>query len=251
MSCHKTVSTKPVAPPQWPGRTEVIKPQQVLADRPSVATPGVSRKTNSAGELKTAEFIHTRPVQVHEPYASTSDQWYSTEDLPLNRTQPEAGGYMETAATPEPVRARNEINAQFVSSKTIYSAENLQWTKIEANRATIQDELDIPAPPAPVDHSAHLDVDFDTQEQEQTVNEDPFAAVFPQDDVSETILNSDDPMNSYAPTLPGNKPTAGQSEEELQMFGIPARKLGLVALAGMILLAAILHRRRTSDIHEM
>lgn len=240
----KNVTTKTVTPPQWLGRNTALQPQQVSTNHPLVSTPGVP-----ARNLQTAEFIHSRPAQSVEPHATTSDQWYSTEDQPMNQPRQRSGGYMEAATAPR--RSRNEINAQFVSSTTIYSPENLQWSKLEVAQATIHEGSHIPAPPAPVEQShQHDELPPFAVSHQTSAGEDPFADVFGQDDVSDTLLASDDPLEKFAPTIP-TVGAAAATTQERHILGIPIRKLGLVFLAGLILMAAIIHRRRTSELHEL
>ena len=83
---------------------------------------------------------------------------------------------------------------------------------------------------------------------------DPFASVFDRSEVSDTLLSSDDPLRELAPAIPQHnniEAEATQTSQPMLLLGIPVRKLALVLLAGLILLAAIIHRRRTGDLHEM
>lgn len=145
--------------------------------------------------------------------------------------------------------ARNRINAQFASSTTIYSPENLQWISLEASQATIQQDDPVPAPPVLADFSTDSEELLPTYTAADS--DDPFAAVFAEDEVSDTLLSSDDPLSRFAPPVPVAADEPAAISEEMLLFGIPVRKLVLVLLAGLILLAAIIHRRRTSDLHEI
>jgi hypothetical protein len=114
----------------------------------------------------------------------------------------------------------------------------LRWAKLEADRATLKDSRsdrglvehtharDEGVPPAPVD------------------DDDPFAAAFGSPDAQTDALIDEMPEALVAPEIPAEGERTSAWDKEF--LGVPLRKVALLALAGLILLAAIIHRRRNS-----
>ncbi len=227
--------------PQWPGRNVATQPHQVTqAPAPAVTV----QRTNTPSidkQFKTAEFLNPRPSQVTSPgTTSESRDWHSSKTQ--TRSQ---GGYMEVTRSP---RQNNNVQTRLISSSHIYSPENLQWTKLEASLATIRESDPVPMP-APVENSAERPVFAEEQDQELAATDDIFAG-FEDAGMMDTTLESDAPLSDAAPTAPAEEGSTNEATG-IAIMGIPVHKLALVSLAGLILMAAIYHRRRTLMIHDV
>jgi len=232
--------------PTWPGRTVSNRPKQVEEQKQSAVMTRKSTSPALDDQFKTAEFLHPRPAEASSPGTTSEPQdWHFADRQPQRQ-----GGFMELNRTSRKSSSRNKVRTQLISSSHIYSPENLQWTKLDASLATISESNPAPMPAPPVQETSERPVFADEVEQQETAvaDDDPFAA-FEDAEVVETVLESDaPPLKEAAPSAPeANSPAVGG---EKTMFGIPVHKLGLVGLAGLILLAAIYHRRKTFQIHE-
>jgi len=228
--------------PQWPGRDSVTQPQQVAENlAPAVTTPRASTPSIDK-QFKTAEFLNPRPSQVKSPGTTSGTRdWNSMSQEPRSQ-----GGFMEVTRSPRQSNAN--VQTRLISSSHIYSPENLQWTKLDASLATIREND--PAPlPTPIDNPAERPVFAEESNDEIAAAEDLFAG-FEDAEIMETTLESTAPLSESAPAAPDEK-GASNDAAGMTVMGIPLHKLALVGLAGLILLAAIYHRRRTFMIHDV
>lgn len=229
--------------PMWPGSQSTLQPKQVVDNRQPTSATRVSSRPSADNQFKTAEFLNPRPSQVTSPETTANSGDWSTHQN-FNRPQSQ-GGFMEL----RPSVGRGHVRTRLVSSSNIYSPENLQWTKLDASLATIHENDPIPLPtpeediterPVFAEEVAEADVTFD--------EDDPFAG-FEDAEIVETTLESDAPPTEDAPAAPVDDSKVAD-DQGATLFGIPAQKLGLVGLAGLILLAAIYHRRRSYAFHD-
>jgi len=226
--------------PQWPGRDVATQPQQV-AQAPATAVTVQRASTPSIDkQFKTAEFLNPRPSQVTSPgTTSEARDWHSTNQKPRSQ-----GGFMQVTRSP---RQNNNVQTRLISSSHIYSPENLQWTKLDASLATISGSDPVPMP-APSENPVERPVFAEEQNHEVAAAEDIFAG-FDDAEMMDTTLESDAPLHNSAPTAPAEE--GATNEASVTIMGIPLHKLALFGLAGLILMAAIYHRRRTLMIHDV
>ena len=228
------------------GRASVIiKP--AVAPRPNVPAPTehsfiASRKQThplqSDQNLRRAEFLNPQPSL--KPKTVAVPDWSAQAFAKASPEKaPQAGNYMES---PSPYSGNRGPQAQFVSSSNpgvesntnIYSPENLQWTTLDATLATLNEQQRAAAPEPPQFVKAPVES-----------RDDPFAAFA-------GMEVEDAPLVAAAPASSESVPTSEEASEAAQsklIFGVPLRKLALVGLAGLIFLAAIIHRRRHNPLH--
>ncbi|MBD3676573.1 MAG: hypothetical protein HUJ26_23935 [Planctomycetaceae bacterium] len=230
--------------PEWPGNQAVTQPKQVVDNSQPASTTRFPRSSAADDQFRTAEFLNPRPSQATSPATTAStENWSSRKEFD---TPQSTGRFMELRSAP----ARgNKIQAQLVSSSNIYSPENLQWTKLDASLATIRENDPVPMPAKKESFNERPVFADEVADSEMSLEEEnPFDG-FDEAEIVETTLVSDAPLSEDAPEAPVVDAESTETAVKT-IFGIPVQKLGLVGLAGLILMAAIYHRRRTFGIHE-
>lgn len=220
------VGVAQVSVPSQP-RTESSLPSWPHRDNPQ---PNWSQEVAAApaAPVKTAERNST---EQETPPSSNLPQW-PAQNVSLISSENQKGRYIE--ARPG---TSSRAKTQLITSGSIYSSENLRWAKLESERATLKDPRDDRAPAD--------DLDSQGVPPAPAEEDDPFAAAFGSADAEQEALIEDVPAALLAPEIPAEgEPMVSVWDDEV--FGVPVRSIALLILAGLILLAAIIHRRRNT-----
>lgn len=202
--------------PNWPHGN-------LTASREVAAAPGADVKT---AEKPTVEQPKSTVLKSTQP-----PQW-PAQNVSLTTSDEPEGRYIE--ARPG-VSSRSRT--QLITSSSIYSSENLRWAKLESERATLKD--------SPVERSSVEDLHSQPGPPAPADEDDPFAEAFGSANAEQEALIEDVPAALLAPEIPAEgEPMASAWDDEV--FGIPVRRIALLALATLMLLAAIIHRRRNN-----
>jgi hypothetical protein len=195
--------------------------------------PSASREVAAApaAGVKAAEKRSVEQPKSAAPKTTQLPQW-PAQNVSLISSDEAKGRYIE-ARPGVSSRARTQL----ITSGSIYSSENLRWAKLESERATLKDSSDERRPVEDLNSQAGPPVPVE--------EDDPFAAAFGSSDAEQEALIEDVPAALLAPEIPAEgEPMVSAWDDEV--FGIPVRRIALLALAGLILLAAIIHRRRNN-----